>query len=77
MHEEKLWLLAGDFNLITSLEEKKGGMRREELEIEKFSDIQEELHLVDIPTINGKYTWNNRQGGNRKITSHLDRFLAT
>lgn len=77
MHDEKFWLIARDFNLITSLEEKKGGIRREELEMEQFRDIQEELHLMDIPTINGRYTWNNRRGGNRKITSHLDRFLAT
>jgi len=45
--------------------------------MEKFRDIQEELHPVDIPTINGKYMWNNRRGGNKKIASRLDRFLAT
>ena len=77
LHEEKLWLLVGDFNLITTLEEEKGGLRREEPEMEKFKDIQEELQLVDIPTINGKYTWNNRRGGNKQIASRLGRFLAT
>ena len=45
--------------------------------MEKFRDIQEEPHLVDIPTINGKYMWNNTRGGNKKITSRLDIFLAT
>lgn len=74
MHEEKLWLIAGDSNLITSLEEKKAGIRMEEPEMEQFKDIQEELHLVDIQTINGSYTWNNRRGGNSKIASHLDIF---
>jgi len=77
MHDEKLWLIAGDFHLITSLEEKKGGFRREEPEMEKLKDIQEELHLVDIPKINARYTWKNRRRGNRKITSRLDRFLET
>lgn len=77
MYDEKLSVIAGDFNLITLLEEKKGEIRREEPEIEQFRDIQEELHLVDIPTINGRYTWNNRRGGNRKIMSRLDRFLET
>lgn len=77
MHDEKLWLIVGDFNLITLLEEKKGGNRREESEMEQFRYIQEELNLVDIPTINGRYTWNNKRGGNRRIASHLDRFLET
>lgn len=34
MHDEKLWIFAGDFNLITSLDEKKVQIRREEPEIE-------------------------------------------
>jgi len=50
---------------------------KEEPEMERFRDLQAELNLVDIPTINGKYMWNNRRGGSRHITSRLDRFLAT
>ena len=45
--------------------------------MERFRDLQEELKLVDIPTINGKYTWNNQRGGSRQIASRLDKFLAT
>jgi len=75
-HDEKLWIIVGDFNLITMLEEKRRGIRMEEAEMEQFRDIQEELQLVEIQTINGRYTWNNRRGGYRKIVSHLDRVLA-
>lgn len=32
---------------------------------------------MDIPIINGKYTWNNKRGGSRHIASGLDRFLVT
>jgi len=32
--------------------------------------------MIDINTINGKYTWNHRRGGSRQIASKLDRFLA-
>ena len=32
---------------------------------------------MDIPTINGKFTWNNRRGGNKQIASRLDRFLVS
>lgn len=63
MHQEHRWIIAGDFNLITSREEKKGGISREDLEMEIFKDVQTELRLVDIPTINGLFTWNYRRGG--------------
>lgn len=56
IHQEERWILAGDFNLITSREEKKGGISREDLEMERFKDVQAELRVVDIPTINGKFT---------------------
>jgi len=45
--------------------------------MERFRDIQSELKMIDIHTINGKYTWNNYRGGSKKIASKLDRFLAT
>ena len=77
LDNEKLWLIAGDFDLTTSIEEKRGGLRREGLEMEKFRYLHEELKLVYIPTINGKYTWNNRRGGSRHIASQLDGFLAS
>ena len=56
MHQEQMWIMAADFNMTTSKEEKKGGVQREDLEMEGFRDLQMELRLVDIPTINGKFT---------------------
>lgn len=76
MHQEQRWIIAGDFNITTSKEEKKGGIRREDLEMERFRDVQIELSLIDIPTINRKFTWNNRRGGNKQIASRLDKFLV-
>lgn len=76
LHTEKLWLIADNFNMTTSKEEKKGGLQREEPEMERFRDIQLELKMIDIHTINGKFTWNNCRGGSKQITCRLDRFLA-
>jgi len=45
--------------------------------MELFSDTIEGLRLVDIPTINGIFTWNNRRGGRNQIASRLDRFLVS
>lgn len=75
-HKEKLWMIRGDFNLITSIEKKKWGLQIEEPEMERFKDLQAKLKLVDIPTINGKYSCNNWRGGSRQIACMLDRFSA-
>lgn len=45
--------------------------------MERFKETQTALQLIDINTINGKYTWNNRRGGGMQIASRLDRFLTT
>ena len=63
--------------MITSTEEKKGGLQWEDADMERFRDIQSELKMIDIHTIDGKFTWNNCRGGSKQIVSRLDRFLAT
>ena len=63
--------------MITSREEKKGGIRREDPEMERFRDVQTELRMVYIPTINGKFTWNNRRGRDKQIVSRIDQFLVS
>eukprot|EP00253_Pinus_taeda_P008746 PITA_08746 len=77
LYPEAAWIIGGDFNLIRSLEEKKGGIRRRDHFMDSFNDMIEELRLVDIQTINGIYTWNNRRGGKNQIASRLDRFLVS
>lgn len=39
--------------MITSLAEKKGGMQKTKVYMEAFGDLIVELHLVDLPEING------------------------
>eukprot|EP00253_Pinus_taeda_P023512 PITA_23512 len=45
--------------------------------MDKFNEMIEDLRLVDIQTINGICTWNNRTGGENQIASRLDRFLVS
>ena len=80
IHEEnegRQWVLGGDFNLITSLEEKKGGRRQLEEECEIFIDTIEELILVDITPGKGRFTWKNKRKGYKHINSLLDRLLVS
>lgn len=66
------WIIGGDFNLIRSLEEKKGGIRTISRVSASFNEVIEDLHLVDIQTPNGFYTWQNKCSGPRHIASCLD-----
>ena len=75
--KEDPWIIGGDFNMIRSLEEKKGGVRTISAATNLFNEFIEELNLVDIGTTNGMFTWQNKRTGDRQIASRLDRFLVS
>ena len=63
--------------MITSLQEKKGGISHLETNNLAFCQLIEDLKLVDLDTNNGIYTWNNKRGGKNQIASRLDRYLLS
>ena len=71
------WIVAGDFNMIRSLSEKKGGTRQLGRDSEAFQDLLMNMGLVDTETINGTFTWNNKRGGASQVASKLDRFIVS
>eukprot|EP00253_Pinus_taeda_P001472 PITA_01472 len=70
-------ILGGDFNMITTLLEKKGGLRKLSIDVEAFSTFIETAKLVVVYPKTGSFTWNNRRGGDKLIASLLDRFLIS
>ncbi len=60
------WLMEGDFNMINSLEEKKGGIRNLSKTSYKFIECMDNI-----------FTWNNKRTRGRNIASRLDRFLVS
>ena len=44
-----LWIIRGDFNMITKLEEKIGGRSRLEQENSHFKDFIQNTSLIDLP----------------------------
>ncbi|XP_058760862.1 uncharacterized protein LOC131634227 [Vicia villosa] len=69
------WCIGGEFNMITSLDERVGISKKNyRKEIEDFKVFIEEMELVDPPTIGGKFTWRNSGGS---AMSRLDRFLLS
>eukprot|EP00253_Pinus_taeda_P036244 PITA_36244 len=73
LYPEMSWIIGGDFNLIRTVDEKKGGIRRTDQFMDMFNEMISEQRLVDMRTINGIFTWNNRRGGKNQIASRLDR----
>ncbi|XP_057859366.2 uncharacterized protein LOC131068203 [Cryptomeria japonica] len=65
----------GDFNVVTSLEEKSGGLVRLDLASNLLRDNIGFLNLIDVKPTNGVFTWNNRRSGVEAISKRLDRFL--
>lgn len=63
--------------MITTLLEKKGGIRKLNKDSEAFLDFIVSTKLVDIQPKSGAFTWNNRRGGERQITSRLHKFLIS
>eukprot|EP00253_Pinus_taeda_P007706 PITA_07706 len=76
-HPKANFILGGDFNMITSLMEKKGGLQKLNRDGEQFKDFIDNARLVYVYPKQGKFTWNNRRGGENLISSRLDRFLVS
>lgn len=68
-------ILGGDSNMIKSLTEKKGGTRTLERDPITFQNFLNNMRLVDMETINGTFTWNNKRGGASQVSSKLERFI--
>ena len=50
------WIISGDFTLIRSLEERKGGIITLNGVSASFNEAIEDLHLVDVHTPKKHYT---------------------
>eukprot|EP00253_Pinus_taeda_P029733 PITA_29733 len=70
-----LWIIGGDFNMITKMEEKRGGRKKTNKESNNLKYYIQRNWLIDMPFNNGLFTWNNKRAGSHQIASRLDRFL--
>ncbi|XP_059068246.1 uncharacterized protein LOC131858814 [Cryptomeria japonica] len=66
-------VVAGDFNALLDLDEKKGGLRMTNKVMDDFRDFVEQNQLVDVKTKNGQYTWTNRTIKFANISERLDK----
>jgi exonuclease III len=75
--EAQRWIIGGDFNMILTLEEKRGGKKRLEQDNIKFQELLDQHKLVDIENGNGTFTWTNKRSGHQQIACRLDHFLLS
>jgi hypothetical protein len=72
-----LWLVLGDFNEITALEEKFGRDDRNLHQMVAFCDALTDCTLLDLGFIGPLFTWTNCRVNGDLVRVRLDRELLT
>ena len=67
------WLIAGDFNASMSPKDRLAGAPVTENEIKDFSNCVKVMGINELQWKGNYYTWNNKQNGNARISSRIDR----
>ncbi|XP_028085101.1 uncharacterized protein LOC114286201 [Camellia sinensis] len=68
------WCLAGDFNEIRNIGERRGCSRRDKW-MKEFNQFIEKLKLIDLPMMGRQFAWCNATEGER--WSRIDRILLS
>ncbi|XP_026404153.1 uncharacterized protein LOC113299323 [Papaver somniferum] len=66
-------LVIGDFNVVLSCEEKKGGRQPLKVAMQDFRDCIEYCNLIQSPRTGIKFSWFNNRVGKKRILCDLDR----
>lgn len=69
------WMIVGDFNVISSIMEKKGGGQTDLGAIHEFLDCIARNGLIDAGYQGENFTWCNNRRGHARIWERLDRAL--
>ncbi|KAA3472382.1 reverse transcriptase [Gossypium australe] len=72
---DKPWLLAGDFNSIASINEKRGGAPFDHNSTAPFRNVINDLHLIDFGFVGLPFTWARGSSHQTRIQCRLDRTL--
>ncbi|WOL13903.1 hypothetical protein Cni_G22683 [Canna indica] len=70
-------MVIGDFNAITSQDEKEGGRLKPASSIDGFNEFINKACLVDLGFTDSKFTWTNRSFELNLIRERLDRSLVS
>lgn len=68
-------MATGDFNSVTSQDEKIGGSSMTIQETCEFNDMFFQIGLIDTGFFGNRFTWTNNRIGKNRILERLDRAL--
>uniref|UniRef100_A0A7N0RI91 Endonuclease/exonuclease/phosphatase domain-containing protein n=1 Tax=Kalanchoe fedtschenkoi TaxID=63787 RepID=A0A7N0RI91_KALFE len=69
------WLIGGDFNVISSWNEKKRGRQLDDGSMLEFNSFIVQSGLTDFSSSDSRLSWSNNQQGSRRIFKKLDRIF--
>lgn len=69
------WLISGDFNSPLFFEDRIGRVISH-LEIEDFRQCVDACELKDMPQTGCRYTWNNKQDGDHRVYTKIERTMV-
>ncbi|KAH0709402.1 hypothetical protein KY284_010829 [Solanum tuberosum] len=75
-NKEEPWCIIGDFNVITSTDEKLGGLPYNMNKIFDFLSMIETCGLIDIGYNGQHFTWCNQRSERARVWKRLDRALV-
>ncbi|CAN1164443.1 hypothetical protein LINPERHAP2_LOCUS25565 [Linum perenne] len=73
---EDPWIILGDFNAITSNEDKEGGRVVDYVAVEPFNDFIFNNGLMDMGFRGQNFTWTNYKEGDENIKERIDRAMC-
>lgn len=76
LQHPKKWIYLRDFNEILYQNEKLGGARRNEKQMESFREVMQDCKLRDLGFTNGKYTLANNKLDQSFTNERLNRVIA-
>ncbi|XP_035548696.1 uncharacterized protein LOC118349203 [Juglans regia] len=71
------WIITGDFNIIASDVERRGGRSRSLLAMEEFNSWIHSCGLQELKFLGKSFSWCNGQAGRSRSWARLDRSLVT
>ncbi|XP_026450801.1 uncharacterized protein LOC113350913 [Papaver somniferum] len=69
------WLVIGDFNMILSVDEKKGGRSPIKTSMLEFNHCLQSCGLINAPKSGLSFSWCNNRAGVKRILCNLDRVV--
>ncbi|XP_059277758.1 uncharacterized protein LOC132031905 [Lycium ferocissimum] len=70
------WLICGDFNALLYSQDRLYGNPVQFTEVKEFNDCMQDLSLTELNWRGDYYTWSNKQHGDERICSRLDRAIG-